>query len=529
MNNYYVLYHLSKKLIATCIGLSFKFSISPHKNVWEAYIGDENKTYRLVFSANSSETALFLDHFREPRTVNITTFFNKLKNRNITDIELAGNDRLITITFSGGYTLLFQVFGNKPNVFLVRDNLIIESFKSPDEVTGTIPPKPRPESKEQNTWKLSLSPKDQILNIDPKFPRHLIPKIIEFQGLDKREPWEIQRIIQLAVDAMLKPLHYRVLHDGNLCLLPEDILPEDNLEVFDEINAAVRFVYYKTSGERRLSAKIQSIKPKIESRIQKLVSAKNQLKQADKGLERAEVYEQYGHILMAHAHVPISGDKTVLELPDFYNENKSIKIPVDNRLSIAENAQKFYEKSSKSLRNVEESRKRMEETENHLNELNEIYHTLVSINKVYEFNNWLKENKSKLLGLGVLSDKKNHQKAPYRKIQLDGYEVWLGRNAKSNDKLTTDAHKEDVWMHARGVSGSHLVIRMNNQKNLPPKSVLLKAASLAAWNSKARGAGLVPVIITKRKYVTKPKGAPPGTVRVQQEKVEMVEPVKYQG
>ena len=104
--------------------------------------------------------------------------------------------------------------------------------------------------------------------------------------------------------------------------------------------------------------------------------------------------------------------------------------------------------------------------------------------------------------------------------------IWIGKNAKSNDEVTTRAHKEDVWLHARGVGGSHVVIRMENNKNLPPKNIIKKAAAVAAWNSKARGSSLAPVIYTKRKYVSKPKGAPAGTVRVQREEVEMVEPHK---
>ena len=81
-------------------------------------------------------------------------------------------------------------------------------------------------------------------------------------------------------------------------------------------------------------------------------------------------------------------------------------------------------------------------------------------------------------------------------------------------------------MHARGVPGSHLVIRMGNEKKLPAKSVLLEAASYAAYNSKAKGMKLAPVIITKKKYVRKPKGSPPGAVLVDKEDVEMVTPKK---
>ena len=81
-------------------------------------------------------------------------------------------------------------------------------------------------------------------------------------------------------------------------------------------------------------------------------------------------------------------------------------------------------------------------------------------------------------------------------------------------------------MHARGVPGSHVLIRMNNNKGMPDKELVKKVASYAAYNSKARGAGLVPVIVTKLKYVRKPKGAAAGAVIVQKEEVELVIPEK---
>uniref|UniRef100_UPI003568162F NFACT RNA binding domain-containing protein n=1 Tax=Fodinibius sp. TaxID=1872440 RepID=UPI003568162F len=90
---------------------------------------------------------------------------------------------------------------------------------------------------------------------------------------------------------------------------------------------------------------------------------------------------------------------------------------------------------------------------------------------------------------------------------------------------TSLAHKEDIWLHARGVGGSHVVIRMGNQKDYPPKRVILQAAGYAAFYSKARGMKTAPVMYTKRKYVRKPKGSPPGSVVLEREEVEMVPPV----
>jgi predicted ribosome quality control (RQC) complex YloA/Tae2 family protein len=106
------------------------------------------------------------------------------------------------------------------------------------------------------------------------------------------------------------------------------------------------------------------------------------------------------------------------------------------------------------------------------------------------------------------------------------YEIWSGKSAKSNDQLTSHAHKEDIWLHARGVAGSHTVIRMGNNKDFPPQQVLLKAASYAAYYSKARGMKSAPVMYTKCKYVRKPKGAAPGAVVVEREEVLMVPPMK---
>ena len=84
------------------------------------------------------------------------------------------------------------------------------------------------------------------------------------------------------------------------------------------------------------------------------------------------------------------------------------------------------------------------------------------------------------------------------------------------------ANKDDIWLHAKGVSGSHVIIR--SQKHQPNKSIIEIVASFAAHQSKAKGSAWVPVIYTPKKYVRKAKNAPPGAVIVQKEQVVMVEP-----
>jgi predicted ribosome quality control (RQC) complex YloA/Tae2 family protein len=112
----------------------------------------------------------------------------------------------------------------------------------------------------------------------------------------------------------------------------------------------------------------------------------------------------------------------------------------------------------------------------------------------------------------------------------DRWEVWVGRNNKENDVLThRTAHSLDIWLHAQGVPGSHVILRTGGKPEQVPRSVLEKAAALAAMNSKARHSGLVPVIHTEQRYVRKPRKAPPGTAVCLREKSVFVEPALPQG
>jgi predicted ribosome quality control (RQC) complex YloA/Tae2 family protein len=107
----------------------------------------------------------------------------------------------------------------------------------------------------------------------------------------------------------------------------------------------------------------------------------------------------------------------------------------------------------------------------------------------------------------------------------DKWEVWVGRNNKENDLLTHRAsHTQDIWLHAQGVSGSHVILRTSGHPELVPKTVLEKAAGLAALHSKARHSSLVPVIYTERRYVRKPRKAPVGTAVCLREKNLFTEP-----
>jgi predicted ribosome quality control (RQC) complex YloA/Tae2 family protein len=106
------------------------------------------------------------------------------------------------------------------------------------------------------------------------------------------------------------------------------------------------------------------------------------------------------------------------------------------------------------------------------------------------------------------------ERGRWDQLDIEGFEVLVGRNARDNDELTFRvARPRDLWLHAAGHAGSHVIIRIPEASADVPRGVIGRAAGWAAWHSKARNArGKVDVHVCRVADVSKPRGAPPGTV-----------------
>lgn len=489
------------------------------------YIKTGNEKFRLTFSANPNETALFLDKYRPPKKSNVMDFFRRVEGEKISGISLADKDRLIYVHFEEDRFLQFKLFGGNPNVYLVEKHTIVDAFKNSGKVKGRQPPEPHAPNFADEISS-DAKPKNQITKLNPLLPRNLLPYLIEQHNVGQMDVDEVKDFVNKITDALLNDPHPRVLKTGDLCLWSKDILDKPDDEHFDTVNRAVLHAYRNAVHLRRLHNK----KQKVEQLLHRITSKKEaqleQLQQAGKSLERADEYEKYGHLLMANAHKSVEYGKANIEVADFYEENKPIEIPLKDGLSIAENAEYYYDKAKSSRKSYKEAQKRIPGVKKEVELANKLLKELKNIEYLSQLESWMNDHSGELekFGYGVEDD--SQASSPYRKFQAGKYEIWIGKNAKSNDKLTSLAHKEDIWLHARGVGGSHVVIRMGNQKEYPPKEVILRAAGYAAYYSKAKGMKTAPVMYTKRKYVRKPKGAAPGAVVVERENVELVPPVK---
>jgi predicted ribosome quality control (RQC) complex YloA/Tae2 family protein len=365
-----------------------------------------------------------------------------------------------------------------------------------------------------------------MTEVNPLLPRNLLPFIVEQYDVEHMDPGEVKIFTEKLTDALLNDPHPRVLKTGDFCLWSQELLNIPSEKECDLVNDCVAFAYKNAVHLRRLHNKKKEIVEFLEHNKTQKKRLVEQLKQADKSLERAEQYEKFGHLLMAHAHETVSAGTENITIADFYADNKEISIPLKEGKDIPGNAEYYYQKAKDAKKTYKRAKERLPKVQSELKEVGRLLEEVREIEHLPELDRWIKDQKNKLEDYGFGSGDDSQASSPFRKFRVGKYEIWIGKSAKSNDQLTSHAHKEDIWLHARGVAGSHTVIRMGNNKDFPPQQVLLKAASYAAYYSKARGMKSAPVMYTKCKYVRKPKGAAPGAVVVEREEVLMVPPMK---
>jgi len=236
---------------------------------------------------------------------------------------------------------------------------------------------------------------------------------------------------------------------------------------------------------------------------------------------------QLGDIVTANIHRIIKG-QTTLEAEDFYDEEmKIIQIPISPILSPQQNAAKFYKDYTRMKNAEKELTKQMELGEQELHYLKSVLEELNRADSDAE----LEEIRQELHAGGYVrmdSAKKRMKQSklqPMRFESTDGYPIYVGRNNRQNDELTFRlARKDDIWLHAQKVHGSHVIISCGGTK--PPDDTVTQAAQLAAYYSESTGGQNIPVDVTPVKQVKKVPGAKPGMVIYHTYNTVIVNPYK---
>ena len=240
-----------------------------------------------------------------------------------------------------------------------------------------------------------------------------------------------------------------------------------------------------------------------------------------------ERLRQLGDIVTANIHKITKGQSSLLA-EDFYDENmKVVEIPLSVTLSPQQNAAKFYKDYTRMKNAEKELTRQMEKGEQELLYLESVLEELSRAESEQE----LEEIRQELQDGGYLRKDSGKKRIKQKKSQpmrfesTNGYPIYVGRNNRQNDELTFKlARKDDLWLHAQKVHGSHVIISCGG--TTPPDDTITQAAQLAAFYAESAGGQNIPVDVTAVKQVKKTPGGKPGMVIYHTYRTVVVNPYK---
>jgi len=293
---------------------------------------------------------------------------------------------------------------------------------------------------------------------------------------------------------------------------------QDVPTVEEGIRHRVRALYHQWVLDRakhQLERRIRSELGRIESAIEVLAGDQE-------GIEAAPVFEQWGNLLVVSCDRHRRG-LTSIECADW--DGMVYQVPLDPTLTVLGNAERYFAKARKLRRAAMIAEQPLPLLQQRADTLRTALDTLALAQTVAQVESLARE-------LFPAAEEPSEPRVPdhragrFRRIALpQGYVLLLGKDARSNDELTFQIAKpHDVWLHARGVEGAHGIIPLPSRQ-LPPPSVIERAAAIVAYYSAARGSSYVPVSWTQRKYLRKPKKSGAGAVDLLREWVVFVEPL----
>lgn len=393
-----------------------------------------------------------------------------LAGTRVSKIALMNQDRLVEIRFNAPdaeYRLVFELFGASANIILTDSSLKIlavfyQSMVAEHAVRLLIPGLvyTLPEKK-------AIRKSGKSLRVD-----EALPKSLANSSLNRNAETFYQR---------LKEQKELVSHRM-------------------ELSSCIRKGLSKT--ERRISA----LSKDLDS------------------TDRAEEYKQAGNLVLAN----LNRLKTGMEQVDLIGyDGHTVAVSLDPKLSPSRNADRFFRKYKKAKTGHDIIPQRLQQAEDEESYLKSLQSQLEQAEEDDFIN-----IRSSLVAKGYLKrrgkEKGKARAEPgspgYRTIIFRAWEILVGKGAKGNDYITTRiARPDDLWLHAEGMPGSHVLVK-NPKRIEVPADVLVKAAALAAFYSKGKTAGKVAVTYTRAGLVKKPRGAKPGLVTLKERKSIMVRP-----
>lgn len=513
-NNYYFFQHLTPALHRILHGsvLSECFSQSKDELILRFERGPS--PYFVKAQLQPAFTCLsFAEEFHRARK-NSVDLFDILIGRKVEVIRQCLHERSFIIQFSDNYSLVFKMHGNRANLLIFEGEQVVNLFRKnlPGDTGLTLSSFDRPVNFSYENFLANVSRPDKLYFTFGK----LVWQYLHEQGYTQRTPEAQYALIQETIQQMEQQSRFSITRMGqqlHLSLLPIG----DVQKTWDDPIRAINEFFYSHTHDLAFEQERNTAASLIRAKI---IAGENYYQKTFDKLAEVESdnnYKCWADLIMANLHAIRTGQEKVT-LSNFYNHDLPIEIKLRRELSPQKNAEVFYRKAKNQHIEIHRLQTALQAKEQELQRLKEQL-------RQTEAADGLKSLRKTVSAFNLTPGKeKQAEILPYHEFEHGGFRIWVGRSAPHNDALTFKyGYKEDLWLHAKDVAGSHVLIKYQAGRPFP-KDVIERAAQLAAYNSKRKTDTLCPVAVTPRKYIRKRKGDPPGAVVVEREEVLLVEP-----
>lgn len=292
--------------------------------------------------------------------------------------------------------------------------------------------------------------------------------------------------------------------------VPYTMYEDLNARSYEQISNLLEQYYAAKNTLTRIHQKSSDLRRIVQTALERSRKKYDlQLRQLSDTKKR-EKFKVWGELIHTYGYGVPEGSKSMNALN--YYTNEEITIPLDETLTPQENAKRYFDKYNKLKRTFEAVSKLLSETKGEIEHLESIQ-TALEMALTEED---LVPIKEELTQYGYIRRKGGGKKPkvtskPWHYISGDGFDIYVGKNNFQNEELTFQlASGSDWWFHAKGVPGSHVIVKSGGQE-LPDRT-FEEAGRLAAWYSKNRGGDKVEIDYVEKKHVKKPGGGKPGFV-----------------
>lgn len=514
--------------------------------------------YRLVLSASASLPLVHLTDTNKPSPLTAPNFCmllrKHLQNGRIVAITQPGLERIIHLDIEHldelgdlrRKTLIMELMGKHSNIIFVNEErMILDSIKhisglvssvrevlpgrsyfipetqnkhnplttDAKELPALLSEKPMPVFKALYTTFTGFSPiMAQELCHQASVDGDMPTAGLSAQDYEKLSRRFADLIAALRAGSFHPVIAYRNGEPADFGVFPFSIYPAADQKAFDSVSALLQEYYAEKNTITRIRQKSVDLRKIVQTALERNVKKYDLQLQQMKDTEKKDKFRVYGELITAYGYGVQPGAKS-FEAFNYYT-NEAITIPLDPAIPVMDNAKKYFDKYSKLKRTYEALSTLTEEVKAEIEHLESISTALDMALKEED----LTEIKEELIQTGYIRKSGGNQKKvkitckPYHYISSDGYDIYVGKNNLQNEFITFQmATGNDWWFHAKGVPGSHVLVRTNGATDMPD-AVFEEAGRLAAYYSKNRGQDKVEIDYIQKKHIKKPSNAKPGFV-----------------